>query len=42
MKEHLAIYLCAAQLKGNLKHSDRAHATYWPKARGYINPYWQV
>ena len=22
------------QLKGNLKHADRAQATYWPKARG--------
>ena len=30
------------QLKGNLTYVDRAHATYWPKAHGYINPYWCV
>ena len=30
------------QFKGNLTHADRAHATYWPKACGYINPYWCV
>ena len=30
------------QLKGNLTHADRAHATYWLKARGFINPYWCV
>ena len=30
------------QLKGNLTHADRAHASYWLKAHGFINPYWQV
>ena len=30
------------QLKGKLTHADAAHATHWPKARGYINPYWHV
>ena len=30
------------QLKGNLTHTDRAHATYWPKAHGYIDLYWRV
>ena len=30
------------QLKGNLMHADRAHATYWLKARGFINLYWYV
>ena len=30
------------QLKGNLTHVDRAHATYWLKAHGFINPYWHV
>ena len=28
------------QLKGNLIHAERAHATYWLKAQGFINPYW--
>ena len=30
------------QFKGNLTHADKAHATYWLKACGYINPYWCV
>ena len=30
------------QLKGNLTHADRAHATYWLKACGFINLYWYV
>ena len=30
------------QLKRNLTHTDRAHATYWLKARSFINPYWHV
>ena len=30
------------QLKGKLTHADTAHATHWPKAHGYINPYWHV
>ena len=25
------------QLKGNFTHADRAHTTYWPKARSYIH-----
>ena len=28
------------QLKGNLKHADRTHTTYWPKVCIYINLYW--
>ena len=30
------------QLKGNLTHEDRAHAIYWLKTHGFINPYWCV
>ena len=30
------------QLKGNLTHTDRAHVTYWLKARGFVNLYWHV
>ena len=30
------------QLKDNLTHADRVHATYWLKAHGFINPYWCV
>ena len=30
------------QLKGNLTHADRAHATYWLKAHSFINMYWRV
>ena len=30
------------QRKGNLTHTDRAHATYWLKAHDFINPYWHV
>ena len=30
------------QLKGNLTHMDKAHATYWLKARSFINLYWHV
>ena len=26
------------QHKGNLTHADRAHATYWLKARGFTGP----
>ena len=35
-------YTNMVQLKGNFTHADRAHATYWLKAHGYINPYWHV
>ena len=30
------------ELKGNLTHTDRIHATYWMKAHSFINPYWHV
>ena len=30
------------QPEGNLTHVDRVHATYWPKAHSYVNPYWHV
>ena len=39
---YVCVYVCMVQLKGNLTHADRAHTTYWPKAHGYINPYWRV
>ena len=35
-------YIHTLQFKGNLTHADRAHATYWPRAHSYINPYWGV
>ena len=35
-------YVVTVQLKGNLTHVDRAHATYWLKASGFINLYWHV
>ena len=35
-------YRYTVQLKGNLTHADGAHATYWLKVHGFINPYWQV
>ena len=28
------------ELKGNLTYMDRAHATYWLKECGFIQPYW--
>ena len=30
------------QLKDNLTHTDRAHATYWLKVHCFINLYWRV
>ena len=39
---HITIIIHTVKLKGNLTHTDRAHTTYWPKAHGYINPYWHV
>ena len=30
------------QLKGNLTYMDRAHASYWLKAHGFIKLYWHV
>ena len=38
----LLLVFDTVQLKGNLKHADRAHATYWLKAHDYINPHWCV
>ena len=37
-----AIGFAMVKHKGNLAQTDRAHATYWLKARGYINLYWRV
>ena len=30
------------QLKDNLTHTNRAHATYWLKVHSFINLYWYV
>ena len=39
---YVCTYVHTVQLKGNLTHADKAHATYWPKACGFINPHWCV
>ena len=36
------MYVAMVQLKGNLTHVDRAHATCWLKAHSFINWYWHV
>ena len=42
---YITYTLCAhiySTAQGNFTHTDRAHATYWLKARGFINPDWRV
>ena len=38
----LMVSYAMVHLKGNLTHADRAHAIYWLKVHGFINPYWHV
>ena len=38
----LMVSYAMVQLKGNLTHVDIAHAIYWLKVHGFINPYWHV
>ena len=39
---YILTYIHTVQLKSNLTHMDRTHATYCLKAHGFINLYWHV